>query len=75
LAINSVNQVNITSLKQNNTSASTSAKKTGKLYHKLSNKEASKVKDSLKADTIEISEEGMVMAGILTKNDLADKNK
>ena len=75
MAINLVEQVNITTLKQNNTSASAAAKKTGKLYRNLNNKGTYKVKGSLKADTIEISEEGKVLAGILIKNKSADIKK
>ena len=75
MAINSVDQVNVTTLKQNNTSASASAKKASKLYRNYSNKGDSKVKGSSKADTIEISEEGKVLSDLLIKNNSADIKK
>ena len=69
MAINSVEQVSIASLKQNDTSTSAAAKKASKQYQKLRNKGTSKFKSSSKVDTIEISEEGRALASLsLNKN-------
>jgi len=71
LAINSVENVNIAVLKQNSKSTS-AAKKAGKQFQKLHNKPNSKIKSSSKVDTIEISEEGKALAGLLPNKNTAD---
>jgi hypothetical protein len=71
LAINSVENVNVTVLKQNSSSTS-AAKKAAKQSQNLKHKANSKIKNSLKVDTIEISEEGKALAGLLRNKNTED---
>jgi len=72
LAVNLVEQVSVAILKQNNTSIPASAKKAGRKYQNLRYKETSKVKGFSKIDTIEISEEGKALAGLIVNKNSAD---
>ena len=71
MAINSVENVNVAVLKQNSSSTS-AAKKAAKQTKNLNHKANSKIKSSLKVDTIEISEEGKALAGLLPNKNTTD---
>jgi hypothetical protein len=71
LAINSVENVKVAELKQNSTST-TAAKKAVKQSQNINRKANSKIKSSLKVDTIEISEEGKALAGLLPNKNTAE---
>jgi hypothetical protein len=71
LAINSVENVNVTVLKQNSSSTS-AAKKAAKQFQNLHHKANSKIRNASKVDTIEISEEGKALAGLLPNKNTSD---